>query len=101
MLQLSTGMLLPLCHLSSSISPRGTIIMSDKWAAYNDIQGLPEGYQHVTVSHKLHFIDPLSDACTNTIQSLWQKFKEGKRSGMGLYGLCGQLSCTVHVEEAV
>ena len=66
----------------------GTTIISDKWAAYNGIQDLPEGYQHLTVNHKLHFIDLLSGACTNTIESLWQKFKGGHRSGMGLYRLC-------------
>ena len=61
----------------------GTTIMSDKWAAYNGIQDLPEGYQHLTVNHKLHFIDPLSGACTNTIESLWQKFKEGHKERYG------------------
>ena len=57
--------------------------MSDKWAAYNGIQDLPEGYQHFTVNHKLHFIDPLSGACTNTTESLWQKFKEGHKERYG------------------
>ena len=48
----------------------GTTIMSDKWTAYNGIQDPPERYQHLTVNHELHFIDPLSGACTNTIESL-------------------------------
>ena len=48
----------------------GNTIMLDKWAAYNGIQELPKGHQHLTVNHKLHFIDPLSGACTNIIESL-------------------------------
>ena len=48
----------------------GTTMMSDKWAAYNGIQNLPKGYQHLTVNHKLNFIDPLSDACTNTTDTI-------------------------------
>ncbi|VDD88175.1 unnamed protein product [Enterobius vermicularis] len=61
----------------------GTTVMSDKWAAYDGSQDLPERYQHLTVNHKLHFIDPLSGACTNTIESLWQKFKKGHKERYG------------------
>ena len=58
--------------------------MSDKWAAYNAIQDLPKEFQHLTVNHKLHFIDPLSGACTNTIYLLWQEFKEGHKERYGI-----------------
>ena len=54
------------------------------WAAYNGIQDLLEGYQHLTINHKLHFTNPLSGACTNTIRSLWQKFKEGHKERYGI-----------------
>ena len=46
----------------------GNTIIYNKWAAYNGIQDLPEGYQHLMVNHKLHFIDPLSGACTNAVE---------------------------------
>ena len=44
---------------------------------------MPEGYQHETVNHNLHFIDPETGAYTNTIESLWQKFKQGHKARYG------------------
>ena len=61
----------------------GTTIVSDQWAAYSTIKDMPDGYQHETVNHSLHFTDPETGAYTNTTESLWQNFKEGHKS---LYG---------------
>jgi len=61
----------------------GTIVMSDLWAAYNGITNLPEGYQHLTVNHSVNFVDPDSGACTNTIESTWQKFKHEHKKRYG------------------
>jgi hypothetical protein len=49
--------------------------MSDLWAAYGGIARLPEGYLHLTVNHSVNFVDPASGACTNAIESTWQKLK--------------------------
>lgn len=61
----------------------GTTIMLNKWAAYNDTKELPEGYEHLTVNHRLNFIDPVTGACINTTESLWQKFKEAHKERYG------------------
>ena len=45
---------------------------------------MPEGYQHETVKHSTHCIDPGTDAYTNSIESLWQKFKMSHKSQYGI-----------------
>ena len=57
--------------------------MSDQWAAYSTIKDMPEGYQHKTVNHSLHFTDSETGAYTSSIKPLWQKFKEGRKSRYG------------------
>ena len=44
---------------------------------------MPEGYQHEAVNYSLHFIHPETGAYTSSIESLWQKFKEGHKSRYG------------------
>ncbi|KAH7826454.1 putative Uncharacterized transposase-like protein [Monocercomonoides exilis] len=46
-----------------------TIIMSDEWKAYECLNTY--GYEHRTVCHKRNFVDPVTKACTNTIEGLW------------------------------
>jgi transposase-like protein len=50
-----------------------TTVISDCWSAYRDIDSL--GYEHRTVNHTLHFVDPDTGAHTNTIESLWRTVK--------------------------
>ena len=38
------------------------------WAAYQNIPGLPQAYQHFTVNHSQNFVDPVSNACTNHVE---------------------------------
>lgn len=46
-----------------------TIVVSDLWRAYRGIENLPPGYQHLTVNHSIHFVDPNDDSVhTNTIE---------------------------------
>ena len=51
----------------------GTIIYSDKWAAYRDITGL--GFQHYTVNRSLNFVNSDYDVHTQHIKSYWNKNK--------------------------
>ena len=51
----------------------GTIIYSDKWAAYRDITGL--GFQYYTVNHSLNFVNPDNGVHTQHIESYWNKNK--------------------------
>ena len=51
----------------------GSIIHSDCWRAYSKLSKL--GYQHVTVNHSKHFVDPDTKACTNRIECDWRHAK--------------------------
>ncbi|PIO67662.1 hypothetical protein TELCIR_10579 [Teladorsagia circumcincta] len=62
----------------------GTIIMSDSWRAYSQLSRLPAGYRHLTVNHIVNFVDPHTDAHTQNIESLWQKFKMVPKRKYGL-----------------
>lgn len=53
-----------------------TTIFSDCWKAYSQIKNLPNRfYQHKTVNHDLHFVDPETLTHTNSIESLWNSAK--------------------------
>ena len=51
----------------------GSIIHSDCWKAYNQLQKM--GYTHVTVNHSKEFVNTASAACTNSIESDWRHAK--------------------------
>ena len=51
----------------------GTLIISDCWKAYDRLN--ERDFEHATVNHSLHFVDPETGACTNTIESYWRHFK--------------------------
>ena len=53
----------------------GSIIMSDRWAAYASIHDMGLQFEHYTVNHSENFVDPETGACTNTIKSHWQVLK--------------------------
>ena len=51
----------------------GTTVISDCWKAYDHLGAV--GFQHLTVNHSLHFVDPDSGAHTNNIEGLWWQIK--------------------------
>jgi transposase-like protein len=55
----------------------GSIIHSDMWRSYAGLRDL--GYEHYTVNHSEHFVDPDSYACTNTIEGTWNGMKANIR----------------------
>ncbi|KAG0441477.1 hypothetical protein DMUE_1030 [Dictyocoela muelleri] len=56
------------------------IVVFDKWAAYNSIQGC----FHDTVTHKYNFVDPLTKANTQLIENLWLHLKKIKHYCYGV-----------------
>lgn len=44
--------------------------MSDCWKAYSEIE--KHNYSHQTVNHSQNFKDPVTGACTNTVEGLWR-----------------------------
>ena len=51
----------------------GTTVHSDMWQAYNQLAA--SGYQHGTVNHTLHFVDPATAVTTNCVEAMWQRAK--------------------------
>jgi hypothetical protein len=51
----------------------GTTLMSDCWAAYQDIRS--HGYTHRTVNHSISFVHPDTGVHTNTIECTWRHVK--------------------------
>lgn len=50
----------------------GSIIITDCFKSYINLQ---QYYTHLTVNHSLNFVDPLTGACTNTIEGTWNALK--------------------------
>ena len=53
------------------------------WAAYNQLPNLAAGYQHGTVNHTLHFVDPNTGVCTNRVEAMWSRAKDKFKAGRG------------------
>ena len=69
-------------------------VHSDEWAAYNNIQSLPNVAAHNTVNHSLHFVDPNTGVNTQNIESYWNrviKIKLKKMKGCHAQQLSGYL----------
>jgi ISXO2-like transposase domain len=60
--------------IKDNIRP-GSIIISDSWAAYNDIKNALQ-MDHMTVDHSKHFKNPENGAHTNNIESSWNILKK-------------------------
>jgi hypothetical protein len=59
----------------------GTIIMSDMWGGYQNLENrLSEyNYRHFTVNHGEYFIDPITGANTQSIEAFWSVIKRKLR----------------------
>ena len=52
----------------------GTVIISDKFSPYFNLNGV--GYIHLMVNHSGNFVDPYTGAHRNTIEGLWSQVKQ-------------------------
>ena len=50
------------------------IVIFDLWGAYNTVSVM--GYQHLTVNHLLRFVDLVTYATTNHVESKWSRAKK-------------------------
>lgn len=55
----------------------GTIIYTDEWAGYNDLNNL--GYVHSTVNHSVNYVDPETGVNTQLIEATWSVAKRWLR----------------------
>ena len=61
--------------INKFIAP-GSIIMSDEWRAYNQIEDQEgKNYKHETVNHSETYVNPDTGCCTNTIEDTWNGMK--------------------------
>ncbi|XP_033105195.1 uncharacterized protein LOC117107601 [Anneissia japonica] len=62
----------------------GSHVHSDMWRAYNQIVLIPgQNYQHDTVNHTRHFVDPQTGVTTNHVEAMWSRAKAKIKSMMG------------------
>ena len=53
----------------------GTIVYSDQWRAYQQVQQVPAVTLHDTVNHSFHFVDPVTSVHTQNVESYWNRVK--------------------------
>jgi transposase-like protein len=79
----SADTLIPI--IAESIKP-GTTIISDEWRSYKGIASIEDrNYRHVTVNHSENFVDPVTAACTNRVESMWGKAKQRNKKHWGTH----------------
>ena len=76
----SANTLMPI--IQQSILP-GTTVISDEWRAYNQINNA--GYNHMTVNHSVHFVDPNTGANTQKVESMWRNAKMKNKKMYGTH----------------
>ena len=73
--------------------------MSDLWRAYGTVNNL--GYRHLTVNHRLNFVDPVTHATTNHVESMWCKAKQRNKKMWHTPVYTDDLFNRVYVENEV
>ncbi|CEF59948.1 Transposase, ISXO2-like domain-containing protein [Strongyloides ratti] len=68
--------------IKDNVAERSTIY-TDSWKSYRTSELKAQGFTHLKVNHKYHFVDPESGAHTQTIERMWEsaKWKNKKQRG--------------------
>ena len=78
----TTATLLPI--IQAHLQP-GTIVHSDQWAAYQQVQSLPNVATHDTVSHSVEFVNSTTGTHTQTVESYWNRTKRRFKAMKGCH----------------
>ena len=60
-------------------------VETDLWAAYQNMPQLPQQYNHLVVNHSINFVDPITGANTQTVESKNGQVKEMVRRKHGIH----------------
>lgn len=64
---------------------QGTTIHSDSWAAYKQIEAIPnKNYTHYCVNHSQNFVNPQNGSHTQTVERMWRDLKVKKTTSCGI-----------------
>ena len=74
-----------LLPIISQVCRPNSIIVSDEWAAYRAVDE-NTGHDHIAVNHSLYFIDPVTGAHTQNVESYWGKVKLRIKVKKGVLG---------------
>ena len=82
-LQFNDVMLRHCCLFSNNICSPGTTVCSDLWRAYNTVGNI--GYQHLTVNHSIHYVDPNTGVHINNFENIWRRAKRRNKRECGTH----------------
>ena len=69
----------------------GSIIHSDTWASYQQIENIPKkNFTHFSVNHSKNFVDPETGSHTQHIERMWRELKFKKLMSCGISSLDAQ-----------
>jgi transposase-like protein len=65
----------------------GSMIISDCWKGYNQFDRAPldQHFPHLTVNHSENFVDPDTEAHTQTVESMWSSAKRRFKARNGTH----------------
>ena len=90
--QRNASTLLPI--IQQHVAP-GTIIHSDEWRAYTQVQSLPNVAAHHTVNHSVEFVNPVTGVHTENVESYWNRAKIKLKRMRG----CHELELSSYLDE--